>query len=812
MEEKKNREQRLHRIFVISLFVGAAIGGLLFGQLIGVVQDGDLTLLAGYRPSRPTRLYDVRGRLFAEIYRHRQDLTRIDHIPPEVIQAFLSVEDDHFYHHHGFDIPGIFRAAIKNVLHRRIVQGGSTLTQQVAKQIYLNAEKRRAKSFTQKIRETVLALKMEEALSKEEILELYFNVIYLGHGCEGLNCASYVYFDKRVEDLTLGEAAVMARLPKSPVEYSPYKFPENARTQHRFVLDRMVDAGYLDASKAEELHTSFWDKYWGYFIVRSPSKNIRAERLDLAPHFTDYVRTLLEQNPAVGEDLLYSGGLRVYTTLDLDQQLIAQDEMDRALARANVVGRNYAKSSGKAGVDMSLFGIHRLISSILPVGGPVVTGLSPGQQLQKYLEEGTLDAAQILTYFTPADREAASFEEMRKLSRDFTENLNVEGAYLGLEHATGGITAMIGGREFSPQNQFNRAVFARRQPGSAFKIFVYGAGLERRIINSMTPLNDAPLYNISDDGSSWAPGNYDEGFMGMVPATLAMAYSLNTCSVQTYYKVGPSPIINFAMRLMKISSPRRFNSDPAMALGSSEITPMELGIATSIIANDGKNVIPYAIRSVKTSGGDVVYSQERTVREAIHTMTKNNQIQVIEPGTAFILRKMMEKVAEVGTITRGARQEAGFRGDLAGKTGTTSSWSDAWVTAFNPRYTTVIWFGFDKSSITLGPGQAGGWIATPVLGGVMKRYYDRIGVQPPSFKDRPDGNRPPPDVLPVACDGWAMAPAETKGQQLKAPTDAICGVSEDTRIYDQRELLMKDLGISPEEIGGQKGVKVRFRD
>lgn len=814
LEPKKVREIRFYKYFVVILLSIAAVGGLGFGALVGEVSDGNLSLLAGYRPSRPTRLYDIRGRLFAEIFRHRQDLTRYDRIPPEVIQAFLAVEDDHFYYHHGFDLTGIFRAAIKNILAGRIVQGGSTLTQQVAKQIFLNAEKKRDKTFIQKIRETVLALKMEEALSKEEILELYFNVIYLGHGCEGLSCASSVYFNKRVEDLTLGEAALLARLPKSPVEYSPYKYPENAKSQHKFVLDRMVETGYISNQSAEEIHNSFWNTYWGYFIVRSPSKNIRSERLDLAPYFTEYVRNILEQSPEVGEELLYSGGLRVYTTLDLDEQQIAQQEMDKALENANRIGRNYAKSSGKSGVDMDLFGIHRLISSIVPVGGPVVTGLTLSQQLQRYLEDGMLDAAQLLTYFTPADREAAGFEEVRKVTRDFTENLNVEGAFISLQHSTGGITAMIGGREFSPQNQFNRALFARRQPGSAFKIFVYGAALENRVINSMTPLNDAPLYNISDDGSSWAPANYDEGFMGMVPATMALAYSLNTCSVQTYYKVGPTPIVNLAMRMMKITSPRRFNYDPALSLGSSEITPMELAIGTAIIANDGKNVIPYAIRSVKTSGGDTIYSQEKTVREAIYTMTQNQDIQVIEPGLAYILRKMMETTANSGTVTRGLRTpgEGGFRGDMAGKTGTTSSWSDAWVTGFNPQLTTVVWFGFDKSSITLGPGQAGGYIASPVLGSVYRRYYQKIDTPPPSFKQRPDGDQPPNGLVSVGCNGWALGPTTIKGVPVQAPADAICGISEETRIYDQRELLMKELGITPEEIGGQKGVKIRFRD
>ncbi|GIX43042.1 MAG: carboxypeptidase [Leptospiraceae bacterium] len=720
--------------YKITLLISLSMG-ILFGLFLSGISNHDLSLLKAYQPSKPTILYDIKGRPFAELYIQKSEVTPLERIPPTVSQTFLIVEDDNFYHHIGFDIFGIFRAAIKNLLAGGIVQGGSTLTQQVAKMLYINVYKQRKRTFIQKFKELILALKLEQNLSKEEILELYLNMVYFGHGCEGLKCASKLYFNKDVEDLTIGEAALLARLPKSPVEYSPYKYPENAKDQHKFILSRLVKEGFITQKEAEEIHHNFWNKYWGYFITTSPATNIRKNRLDLAPYFTNYVETILKNDPHIGEQLLYTGGLKVYTTLDLDLQLIAYEEMLTTLEKADKIGRTHALAAGKTGVDYSLFTIHNLLSMILPIGKPEIKEPTAKQYFDMYLENQLLDALELLTLLTPAENENNAFQEVRKRTLSFSHNLHVEGALLSIDHNTGGIKAMIGGREFSPSNQYNRALFALRQPGSAFKIFVYGAALENRIINSMYPLSDAPMQIISDDGSVWSPGNYEGDYHGLVPATLALAYSLNTCSVDLYNKIGPYPIINFAQKLMKITNPYRLRPEPSLSLGASEITPKELAIATAIIANEGKDIIPYAIRYVVDANENIIYSQEELVKYNIGQKIKNGDIQVISKGTAFILRKMMEEAVNRGTLRHGIRDhdEGNFWGDLAGKTGTTSSWSDAWVTAFNPEFTFTLWFGFDRSSITLGPGQAGGSVAAPTLGRILKRYYDKIKKTPPTF-------------------------------------------------------------------------------
>jgi penicillin-binding protein 1A len=777
--------------------------GILFGFFIASISNQDLGLLKAYQPTRPTILYDIKGRPFAELYIQKSEVTPLERIPPTVAQTFLIVEDDNFYHHIGFDILGIVRAAVKNVLAGKIVQGGSTLTQQVSKMLYLNVYKARKKSFIQKFKELILSLKLEQNLSKEEILELYLNMVYFGHGCEGLTCASKIYFNKDVEDLTIGEAALLARLPKSPVEYSPFKFPENARTQHKFILSRLLKEKFINKEESDKIYENFWNKYWGYFITTSPSTNIRTNRLDLAPFFTNYVETILKNDPAVGEELLYTGGLKIYTTLDLDLQLIAQEEMLKTLEEADKIGRIHALASGKTGVDYSLFGIHNLLSMILPVGKPEIKEPTAKQYFNTYLENHLLDANQLLTYFLPAENENKAFTEARKNTLTLSHNLRVEGALLSIDHTTGGIKAMIGGREFSPSNQYNRALFARRQPGSAFKIFVYGSAIEYRKINSMSPLSDAPIQIISDDGSVWSPTNYEGSYHGLVPATLALAYSLNTCSVDLYNKIGPTPIIEFAQRLMKLTNPYRLRPEPSLALGSSEITPKELATATAIIANEGKDVVPYAVRYVVDGNENVIFSQEDIVKYNLGQKVKNREIQIISKGTSFILRKMMEEAVERGTLRNGIREIGNFKGDLAGKTGTTSSWSDAWVTAFNPEFTFTLWFGFDRSSITLGPGQAGGSVAAPTLGRILKRYYDLTKKTPKKFD-----NTLPEEVEAFDC-GYQLKPITVNNTTIAPPHDHICGIANS--IKDQRELMMEELGIKPEDLG-IKDKKIKFRD
>ncbi len=829
-QRQTNFLHNLEKFILIGFGVSALVAGLVFGVIVASIAEGkELSLLASYRPTTPTRLYDRNGEVFAELYRHKQDLIRYQDIPPHVVETFLMVEDNNFFHHFGIDFPGIARAMIKNLLAGRVVQGGSTLTQQLAKQLYLQGTGERVRSYGQKIFETILALQIEEELSKEEILEVYFNVIYLGHGCQGLVCASRLYFDKAVQDLTITEAALLARLPKAPVELSPYKNPKRAMAYHKSVMEVLGNRGIIPAGQVNKMHYDFWSRYWKQVVVKPPSHNIWSGKLDLAPYFTDHVRQILETSPDVGVDRLYSGGLRVYTTLDLVQQQAAQDVMYSALRRYNAVGQRWARMAiGRAfdrigaadsysqmaisgNIAPDLFEMYDTMAAVLPAGRIKIQGANERSRFRKLLETETLDEAQLLSYFTPAHDESAAFDEFRKDTVNYRSNIDVQGAIVTLESSTGYITSMVGGAGFTPRNQFNRALQAQRQPGSAFKIFVYGAALEQRVINSSSSLNDAPLLTLSPDGRAWEPTNYEEGYVGVVSAETAMAASLNTCAVQTYYMVGAEPIIDLATRLMKIKDRNRFSPDPALALGASEVTPMEMATAVAIIGNDGKDVIPFAVRYVQDQSGNTMYNQESNIRKILALKTQQNKIQVIEPGLAYILRYMMRKVADEGTASGGVRGGDGYNGEFAAKTGTTSGWSDAWIVGFNPHYATATWFGFDQARTTLGPGQAGSNVAAPVIGRFYGEFYRRTGKNNPSFSDLPGGNEKTEDIVELGCEGLGLVPKTINGEEVSAPDEGVCGATEKYRIYDHREFLMKKMGISREEVGAAPGGKIKFK-
>ncbi len=791
-------------------FLFSLVAGLSFGLVVAQVDNrSSLFLLKQYQPSVPTRLYDRNGEVFAEFYHHRQELVSFDEIPTHVLHAFLAVEDTNFFHHFGIDFPGIARSAFKNIMANRIVQGGSTLTQQLAKQIYLNAEGHRDRSFIQKIREVVLALQIEEEMSKEDILEIYFNVIYLGHGCKGIACASRLFFNKKTSDLTIAEGAMLARLPRAPVLYSPFKNPEKARIAHRYVLQRMADAKYLASNQVEMIHTKFWHEYWPKIIVHSPSQSTWGSRLDEAPYFTEYVRQILEAHPKIGKGALYTSSLNIYTTLDRHHQQVAHQEMERIRIQVNKQARAHALQKGVAGVDFELFNLMRSLQLVFPLPKLAISEITPKKKLRNMIEETMLDGMQLLTYLSPADKEAAAFDAFRQEVSSNLIQLQVQQAFISIEPQTGYITSMIGGAEFSPRNQFNRVLQARRQPGSAFKIFVYGSALEQRSISSETPLNDAPFLRSAADGSSWTPENYDPGFRGLVSAKRALASSLNTCAVQTFYRIKAPPIIDFASRLMKISNgPIRFEDGPTLALGSSEITPMELTLSMSILANGGRDVIPFAVRYVTDFSGNTIYDREDKIREILTIKAKEKSIQIIEPGVAYILQNMLQYASDAGTVRYGLREpdQGGFRGDFSAKTGTTSNFSDAWVSGFNPDYAATVWFGFDKSSVTMGPGQSGGGIASPVIGRFFRRIYQEKKQRYPRFAEHSNWHSVPEDVVHSSCKGLAVKARVVDGIKQELEEKGPCSGE---RIYDERRLLMKELGITPEDIGAEAG-KVEF--
>jgi len=568
----------------------------------------------------PTKLYDLKGELIAEFAEEKRELVKLSEIPQTLKEAVIAVEDKQFYKHKGIYLLGIIRAFCVNIRSREILQGGSTITQQLAKNIFLTQER----TYRRKIQEILIALLIEQKLTKEEILERYFNKIYYGHGNYGVQSASLYYFDKPIKDLTIAEIAMIAGLPSSPVRYSPISYPKRAMARQSFVLKRMQEEGII----TQEQRIAAKEAFAIEIKAMAKKKFAKAKTtINKAPYFTEYVRQILEQE--YGSNALYTAGLNVYTTIDW--------EMQESATKALFDGLNQLNQAKK-----------------------------PGEP-------------------------------------------RIEGALLAMEPHTGYIKAMVGGSGFTQGNQLNRAIYARRQPGSAFKPFIYTTAIEQ----GFTPihfLDDSPKTYIGANGDVWEPSNYEGKFHGKVSLRSALEYSLNLATIKLLEEVGVRKVIEYAHR-MGIKS--RLTPDLSLALGTSVVTPLEMTIAYGVFANQGIKVEPMAIKCIKDQNKNIL--EERTTKEE----------EVISPQTAYILTSLMEGVVQRGTAkyTVGKRITNRF---VAGKTGTTNDYIDAWFIGYTPDLVTTVWIGYDKGQKTLGYGQAGGVVAGPIWADFIERISNLL--------------------------------------------------------------------------------------
>jgi penicillin-binding protein 1A len=547
------------------------------------------------------------------------------------------------------------------------------------------------------------------------------------------------------------------------------------------------------------MHDEFWQRYWPIVITQSPSRSTWGTKLDRAPYFTEHVRKQLLAD--LGEDLVYTGGLKVYTTLDLRKQEIAEDEVKKALTHYDKTSFGLSNSF-KAGVDGQLVGLYGLLGSIFPIAPMEISKFDEAANYRSTLENELSDAMDILTALTPTENEAAAVGEFRKRTAVFTKNLHVEGAFITIEPGTGYIQTMVGGSKFTPKNQFNRAMQARRQTGSSFKPFVYGAAINERVISSGTGIMDAPLTTMNDDGHGWAPEDSTGDFKGMVPAYRALALSLNIVSVQIFFKVGAEAIIDFASKLTKANK-RRFPDNPTLALGVAELTPYEMALGYSILSNKGRDVIPFSVRYVKNQTGSVIFNKEVIIQKELAAKAANGTIQVIPESTAWISEK---------NVTRCSRS------------GSTSSFTNVWYCGFDPKLTSVFWMGYDKNSISLGPGMTAALTAVPVWGRIYARWYENREY--PQFK-LPDGTDPMPEGVagggvcahnglspkPGVCPmGGALylKPAVVNGVMRSVPWNRQCdGDRDHDKAIDFREFLQDEYKITDEEIDKKKAFKIK---
>jgi penicillin-binding protein 1A len=709
-----------------SVFLLAAAGTgvyLLYQHFIEALPD--ISQLKSYQPSLITTVYADDETPVTQFFVERRVLIPLERIPAILKQATLAVEDARFYTHEGVDFIGIARAVWANVQAGGVVEGASTITQQVAKMLFLTHRK----TLERKVREVILAMRMERLLSKDEILEIYLNQTYYGHGAYGVEAASNMYFGKSVGELSLAEATLLAGLPKAPTMYSPYNALDRALRRRAHVLRRMVETGSITAEEEMRAQTAP--------LHLRP----RQETTVKAPYFIEHVRRYLEEQ--YGSTLLYRGGLKVYTTLDLSLQEAAEASLRRGLIR-NDQRRGYRGPLGHINVSRgSQIDWERVRQIPWPEEQSPFTLLTrrlkavvvalDDRRVQVHWEGGEgiipLDA---MSWAYPPNPDVD--HERRRLRRpsdalkvgdviltDLTEARGqdkkplltlaqepiVQGALVALEPHSGYLRALVGGYDFS-RSQFNRATQAIRQPGSAFKPIIYAAALQKGISPARVFV-DAPIVHEQPDGKVWKPSNYDGNFWGSITLAEALAHSRNIIAIKLLEAVGLKNVVEYAQHL-GIRSP--MVPTLALGLGASGLTPLELTTAYSVFASQGVRHDPVAVKWVEDAEGQVLEK---------HALLGE---RVMSEQQAFVMTSMLQGVVQRGTATRAKV----LNRPVAGKTGTTNDFIDAWFVGYSPTLVAGVWVGIDDRE-SLGYKETGGRTALPIWIEFMQQALERVPLQ-----------------------------------------------------------------------------------
>ncbi len=697
-------------VFLVILFLVGVTGiGLWYLWSSNLPYIGSLR---DYNPPVITEVLADDGQVIGQFWDERRILVPLEEISTHTVNAFIAAEDDRFFQHRGIDLSSIVRALFKNIKARRIEQGGSTITQQVTKSLLL---KNPARTYKRKVREALLSVQIEREFSKEEILYLYLNQIYLGHRLYGAEVASQVYFGKKASELTIAESALLAGLAQAPSRDSPIKHPDRAELRRRYVLERMRAEGFIDDKAFEEALKKELE-------IR-PNKGQLA---NIAPYFLEHVRQAVERK--YGRHLLYNGGLKIHTTVDLPVQIAAKnaiqrgiDEFDKregfrgpvrriSLDDEDEFNRQMMETLESKPLEIGVIteGIVKKVDSrkkhtIVQIGDQ--RGVLPLSNMKwarrvdpekAYFEDKLKDPADVLT---PGDIIMVKITEKAKDFPGWILSLEqmpeAQAALVCLDAKTGYVKALVGGLDFS-KSQFNRATQARRQPGSAFKAVIYAAALDKGFTPSSIII-DAPFISpIGEDEEErlWKPRNYKEKFYGRTLFRTGLIQSRNVITIKILKEIGIRHAIDYARR-MGIESP--LSADLSLALGSSGVSLVELTRAYSVFANGGMLVEPIFITKIVDRSGKVLEENHPSFTEAI------------SHDTAYVMTDLLKAAVKEGT---GWRAKA-LKRPVAGKTGTTDELRDAWFIGFNPSLVVGVWVGYDDRK-PMGKGETGSRAATPL--------------------------------------------------------------------------------------------------
>ncbi|MDJ0720081.1 MAG: penicillin-binding protein 1A [Desulfobacterales bacterium] len=725
--------RRLVRWFAgITLLVLVAGGLTAAGFFLHISRQlPKITSLADYRPSTVSVVYADDGEKIAEFYEERRIVLPLEAMPDMLVEAFLAAEDSRFYEHRGIDFVSIVRAFFKNIEAGEIVQGGSTITQQVTKSFFLTPER----SYKRKLKEAILAYRITKTFSKQDVLYLYLNQIYLGHGAYGVEAAAENYFDKSVEDLNLAECAILAGLPQAPSRYSPYRHPERARKRQHYVLNRMQEEGFITAEQAEEARSAPWDI--------KPRRNWFAEK---APFYTEHVRRYIEQK--YGADAINREGLKIFTAVNLAMQHAAREEIVKGLHELDkrqgyrgpltnipeVDREDYLKTLTVDQADRLETGVE-LKGLVTAVDNRALVvkadlGAAEGLLALEDMDWARKPDPDVVYWAAKVKRpgnvlrvgdviqvrlKAAPEQPGEPWPLSLEQTPVAQSALLCFEAETGFVKAMIGGRSFE-ESQFNRAFQSRRQPGSAFKPLIYAAAIDKGYTPASIILDSPIVFEDTERDFTWKPRNYKEKFYGPTRLREALAKSRNVVTVKLLKDIGIDYAIDYSRKLGIHS---HLNRDLSIALGSSGVSLLEIVNAYSVFVNNGYRVKPIFVTRIEDRDGNVL-EEARSEKE-----------KVIENTTAFIMNSMLESVVKEGT---GQRVKALNR-PVAGKTGTTNNLYDAWFVGYTPDYITGVWVGMDEEA-SMGRGETGSRAASPIWLAFMQKA---IAAKPVKAFEVPDG-------------------------------------------------------------------------
>lgn len=687
--------------------------------------------LVDYTPKLPLRIMTADGILIGEFGKEKRKVVEYENTPKILVDAILAAEDDRFFEHRGIDLTGMARSVINNIIKGAKAQGGSTITMQVARNFYLSSEK----TFTRKIYEILLAMEIERQLTKEQILELYLNKIYLGKRAYGFGSAAFVYFGKRLDNINIAEAAMLAGLPKAPSKFNPYSNYRRSIIRQRYVLNRMYKLGKISFSE--------YQKNYNLELVFNRGKEKVNETKSGVP--ADHVAEMVRQKIfSEFKEKTYELGLTVFTTIRSKEQVAAKTAIKKAVIK-------YSYNNPFEGSD----GLIKPQGKNPSRKQEITNYLSKQNKIENFhpgvvtrINKNTLSVAtkEMGEIKIKIDEGVRSFFDDSQVSDDnkkikigsivwvvrqnkkknvykLTNKPEVEGALVAIQTNNGAIRALVGGFDFYA-NKYNRATQAYRQPGSAIKPFIFGAALERGV-SADTIVSDLPVNFDAEStgGVLWEPSNFNDVYLGPISIKEALTKSQNMVSIRLIKHINPS----FAQSYI-----RRFGFEPArnpayftLALGAGAVTPLQLAVGYSIIANGGFYVKPYFIDRIVDSAG-------RLVRKYEPLKTGDEKLRVIDARHAFIINNILSEVIRTGT---GKKARSLGRPDIAGKTGTTNDAFDAWFAGYQPSLAAITWFGFDSPK-SLGKNQTGSAAALPIWIDFMKQALKNVPV---SFPSEPRG-------------------------------------------------------------------------